>query len=118
MKEALTTTPVLALPDCTKPFVLESDASGVRMGAMLRQQIHLIAYISRMLNARDQRLLGYEKELLAIVYVMQEWRMYLVGVQFVIRTYHFSLKYLLKKKHFQASLGYVAYQVDEIRLYH
>ncbi|XP_040873462.1 uncharacterized protein [Glycine max] len=50
LKKKLTETPVLALPDCSKTFVVEVDASGLGIGAVLMQDHHSIAYISRHLN--------------------------------------------------------------------
>ena len=50
LKKKLTETPVLALPDCSKTFVVEVDASGLGIGAVLMQDHHSIAYIIRHLN--------------------------------------------------------------------
>lgn len=66
LKKALTSAPVLALPDFTKAFIIETDASGVGLGAVLMQDHHPLAYISRTLSPKQQAMSVYEKELLAV----------------------------------------------------
>ncbi|KAD3067151.1 hypothetical protein E3N88_35031 [Mikania micrantha] len=53
LKLALTSPPVLALPNFSKPFVVESDASGKGIGAILMQEGHPIAFISKALSAKQ-----------------------------------------------------------------
>lgn len=93
----MTSTPVLALPDYNKPFVLESDASGTGLGVVFMQEGRPIAYWSKSLSAKDQVLSTYKKELMAVVLVLK-WRYYLLGRHFLIKTDHQSLKYLLEQR--------------------
>ena len=98
LKEAMSSPPVLALPDFTKPFVVECDASGLGVGAVLMQNQRPIAYHNQALKGKALALSTYEKELLALVVAVKKWRPYLLGRPFVIKTDHQSLKYLLEQK--------------------
>ncbi|KAK6162053.1 hypothetical protein DH2020_001894 [Rehmannia glutinosa] len=80
LKNAMTTAPVLALPDFQQPFILETDASGT------------------VLCPRNQALSIYEREFLAILMAIQRWKHYLQGHKFIIRTDQQALKYLLEQK--------------------
>jgi hypothetical protein len=86
LKIALIQAPVLALSDFSKPFCIETDASTIGVGAVLMQDHHLIAYVSKALGPRLRGLSTYEKEYVAILLAVDHWRSYLqVGV-FVIAT--------------------------------
>lgn len=91
LQQALITAPVLAIPDFTKPFVVETDASDGGVGAVLSQEGHPIAYLSRALGPRNQGLSAYEKEFLAILLAVDHWRPYLQVQEFVIQSDHRSL---------------------------
>ncbi|GKD30540.1 reverse transcriptase, partial [Tanacetum coccineum] len=73
-------------------------ALGVGIGAVLQQNGHPIAYISKTLSLKHQSLSKYEKEFLAVLLALEKWRGYLLDRHFIIRTDHFSLKYLLDQK--------------------
>ncbi|GJZ31236.1 putative mitochondrial protein [Tanacetum coccineum] len=65
---------VLALPDFTIEFTIETDASGTGLRAVLQQGGHLIAYLSKSLAPRHWSLSIYEKELMAVVLALDKWR--------------------------------------------
>jgi hypothetical protein len=98
LKRAISKPPILALPNFDKTFVVETDASGVGMGAVLMQEGHSLAFISKALGRRQLILSAYKHELLAIVYAVTKWKHYLRGRRFLIRTDHSSLKFLLDHK--------------------
>ena len=85
LKDLITRTPVLALPDDSKPFRLKTDASDFATGAVLSQQSesdgkwHPVAYYSKSLSAVERNYEIYDKELLAIIRALEEWRHFLEG---------------------------------------
>lgn len=98
LQQALVTAPVLSMPDFSKTFVIECDASGSGLGAVLMQTNQPIAYFSKGLSAQTKSLSTYEKEPMALVLAIQHWRPYLLGQRFVVRTDHRSLRHLLHQK--------------------
>ncbi|XP_061337074.1 uncharacterized protein LOC133284106, partial [Gastrolobium bilobum] len=104
LKEKLTHAPILVLPNFSKSFEIECDASNVRIGAVLMQEGHPIAYFSEKLNGAALNYSTYDKELYALVRALQTWQHYLLPKEFVINSCHESLKYLkgqgkLNKRH-------------------
>jgi len=86
--------PVLAMPNFNKQFILETDACDFGIGAMLMQDHHPLAYLSKHLCPRNQTLSVYEMECLAILMVVEKWLPYLQHGKFLIRTDHKSLLHL------------------------
>jgi hypothetical protein len=77
LKTALSSAPALALPDFSKPFMIETDACGRGVGAVLLQNDHPLAFISKALGPRHLGLSTYEKECLAILMAIDKCRSYL-----------------------------------------
>lgn len=98
LKQALSSSPVLAVPDFSAPFTVETDASQFGIGDVLMQKDHPLAFINKTQGPKWQNLSVYEKELLAIVTAVQKWEQYLLNNHFVIKTDQKSLKWLLQQK--------------------
>lgn len=85
--------PILAFPDNTKPFTLDTDASDTGVGAVLdgNGAERVVAYASRTLSRAERRYCVTRKELLAIVTSLKHFRPYLLGGHFTLQTDHGSL---------------------------
>ncbi|XP_066357886.1 uncharacterized mitochondrial protein AtMg00860-like [Miscanthus floridulus] len=77
LKAAVTTTPILAMPDFSKMFIVECDASSHGFGAVLIQDGHPIAFFRRPVALRHRALAVYERELIGLVHAIRHWRPYL-----------------------------------------
>ena len=84
LKFMMTQPPVLALPDLTQQFIIETDACSKGMRAVLMQAGHPIAFISKAFGVKQQALSTYERELLAILLAVTKSRHYLWGQHFTI----------------------------------
>uniref|UniRef100_A0A453FKE3 Reverse transcriptase/retrotransposon-derived protein RNase H-like domain-containing protein n=1 Tax=Aegilops tauschii subsp. strangulata TaxID=200361 RepID=A0A453FKE3_AEGTS len=91
LKQAMESTPVLALPNFQLPFVVETDACDTGIGAVLVQQGHPVAYMSKALGVKNSKLSIYEKEFMAVIMAIDKWRCYLQRGPFTILTDHQSL---------------------------
>ncbi|KAK2380216.1 hypothetical protein QL285_035697 [Trifolium repens] len=92
LKTAMTTLPVLGIPDFSVVFDVTTDASGVAIGAVLSQQAHPIAFFSQKLCPRMSVASAYEREMFAITAAVKKWRHYLLGRHFRIFTDQQSLR--------------------------
>ncbi|XP_015161375.1 uncharacterized protein [Solanum tuberosum] len=109
LKEALVSAPVLVLPNNSSVFIVETDACDYGIGAVLMQESHPIAYLSKGLSIRHQGLSVYDKELLALVMAVTKWAQYLIGRKFIVRTDQKALKFLLDQKlHTGAQMKWIA----------
>ncbi|MCO5593367.1 hypothetical protein L7F22_047379 [Adiantum nelumboides] len=70
LKEKLTSHPVIILLDLLKPFVVQCDACGNSLGAILMQDGRVVAYESRVFSDRERTLQIYEKEMLAVMHAL------------------------------------------------
>lgn len=98
LKKAMISTPVLALPDFALPFTVETDACATGVGAVLSQNGHPIAYLSKALGINNSKLPVYEKEFLAVMMAVDKWRPYLQRGPFTILTDHKSLASLQEQQ--------------------
>jgi hypothetical protein len=94
LKVAMSSTPMLALPDFNKQFVVETYASYTGLVVVLMQDNMPIAYLSKPFSTSNKSLSIYEKEFLALIMVVEKWRPYLQRQEFLIKTDHRSLAYL------------------------
>ena len=98
IKEYLLQEPVLKLPDLMKPFVLRTDASGVRVAALLLQEnkgkLYPVGYASKKLSLAEAKCPIIKKECLAVVWGIRCFRLYLACKRFTLQTDHKLLKYL------------------------
>jgi len=89
---------VFALPDFSSPFIIECDASSTGIGTVLMQNNHPLAHINQEIKNPNKVPSAYEKEMLGILLAVKKWRQYLLGREFIIRTDHKLLKYLLEHR--------------------
>ncbi len=102
IKQALTTEPVLRAPDFGCPFLLQTDASEMGLGAVLSQvqagEEHPVLFISRKLTTAEKNYATVEKEALAVKWAVLELRYYLLGRKFTLLTDHAPLQWMARAK--------------------
>lgn len=117
IKDALISAPILTCPDMNKPFVLQTDASGYGIGAVLTQTQDgcekVICYVSRSLTAGERKFSTTERECLAVLWSVERLRCYLEGRKFTVITDHFSLVWLNNLKNPQGRLGRWAVRLQQ-----
>ena len=118
LKESLTHPPVLGLPNSQDPFILDTDASDIAKGSELIQVQNgaerVIAYSSFALTPDQKKYCTTRKELLSIFRFTRQFRHYLLGRTFTVRTDHSSLMWLLK---FKDPQGQLARWMEELSQY-
>jgi hypothetical protein len=123
LKSKLSTAPVLAYPrfNTEHPFILETDASGKGLGAVLAQQqddgkVHPIAFASRALNNHERNYGITEMETLAVVWAAKLFRPYLLGHCCEVITDHAACVSLLNTAHPSPKLARWAMCIQELNL--
>lgn len=99
LKVKLTTAPVLAYPDYSKLFILDTDASDYGIRAVLLQkddegQEHVVAFASRSFSKAKHRYCVTRRDLLAVIAFTQHFRPYLLCRELTLRTDYGSLTWL------------------------
>ena len=104
LKERLKSPPLLAFADFDVPFVVETDASSVAIGSVLVQKkedgkVHPIQYASRTMTAPERNYSACEREALAVIIALKNFRVYLLSsIPFTLITDHLALRYTFQKK--------------------
>jgi len=106
LKTAVTTAPVLVSPQESDPFRIEVDSSDFATGAVLSQQStadgkwHPVAFYSKSLSSVERNYEIYNKEMLAIIHALEEWRHFLEGATHPVEiwTDHKNLEYFMTAK--------------------
>ncbi|MDD9817374.1 MAG: RNase H-like domain-containing protein [Gammaproteobacteria bacterium] len=125
LKMSLTQAPVLTYPDPGALFILDTDASGTGIGAVLSQvscpehysdpeQERVVAYYSCTLSRAERQYCVTRKELLAVVKAIKHFHIYLYGRKFLLRTDHSALQWLLS---FRQPEGQVARWLERLQQY-
>ena len=94
LKKKVIKQPMLALPDFSKVFQVDCDASGSAIGAILSQEGKPIAYFSEKLNDAKKKYSVYDQEFYAIIQALKKWRHYLFPKEFVLYIDHQELQYV------------------------
>ncbi|KRX56699.1 Retrovirus-related Pol polyprotein from transposon 17.6, partial [Trichinella sp. T9] len=115
LKARLTKQPVLTHPDFKIPFLVDTDASGDGLGAVLSQDIagkeHVIAYASRTLSKTERKCCATRWEMLALVLALKQFRCFFYGRKFTVRTDHGILSWL---RNFKEPEGHVARWLQQL----
>jgi len=109
LKRRLISSPILSFPKEDGQFILDTDASNHGIGAVLSQVQEggekVIAYYSRVFSRTERNYCVTRKELLAVISSMKFFHHYLYGREFVVRTDHISLKWLMTFRNLEGQLA-------------
>ena len=119
LKQSLTTAHILSYPMLQdQPFLLDTDASNVGVGAVLSQvqdgEEKVICYYSKCLSRSERKYCTTRKELLSVVLAVKHFHHYLIGNHFTVRSDHGSLQWLLRFKNCE---GQIARWIETLSAY-
>ena len=118
LREKLVSAPILAFPDFSRSFILDTDASDEGIGVLSQSQEdakeHVIAYASRNLTKTERKYSVTRKELLSVVNFIVHFRQYLLGSTFMLRTDHNALLWL---QNFKNPEGQTARWLEKLQEY-
>ncbi|KAL6738274.1 hypothetical protein Aduo_011837 [Ancylostoma duodenale] len=127
LKNALTTTPVLAQPDVVsartgaRPFIIYTDASQQGVGAVLCQEgrdglLHPLYFASKRLTAAERRYHITDTEALAVMFALKKFHYFVYGVEVVVRTDHQPLTALFKRTNVSSRVLRWALEIQQYRV--
>ena len=118
LKLLLTTTPILSYPKEHGLFILDTDASGTGLGAVLSQvqngEEKVISYYSKCFSKSERNYCVTRRELLAVVSAVKQYHHYLYGCNFLVRSDHGALRWLMN---FKQPGGQLARWLETLSMY-
>ena len=109
LKTAIMNALTLSYPSSNHTFILDTDASNDCIGAELSQvqngKIHIISFASKVLSPAQRKYCTTRKELLAVITFTRQFRHFLLGKNFIVRTDHNSLVWLMNFKNINGQLA-------------
>ena len=118
LKKRLVSAPVLVMPQFNRDFLLDMDASGEGLGAVLSQiiagQERVVAYVSKTLTKTERKYCATRREMLALVWATHHFRLHLYGRRFVLCTDHSALQWFHS---FKEPEGQVAWWLEQLAEY-
>eukprot|EP00731_Ephydatia_muelleri_P029955 Em0021g478a len=118
LKTKLTSAPLLVYPNFEEAFIVDCDASDDGLGTVLSQNHqgaeHVVYYASRTLSKAERKYCATRKEMLALVWAIDQFRPYLYGRPFIVRTDHHALQWL---RSFKEPEGQVARWLEHLEEY-
>ena len=119
LKDALCNAPILSYPQFGSTYILDTDASDVGIGGVLNQlqdgEEKVICFTSKKLSKAQRCYCVTRRELLAAVVFIQEFRHYLLGCEFILRTDHNSLRWIFN---FKSPQGQLSRWLEVLSQYH
>lgn len=97
LKQMLCEAPLLRFPDLNETFFVTTDASNDAVGAILEQKDRIVSYASRVLKPAEKNYSVIEKECLALVFALKNFRHFLLGRKFLVYSDHRPLQWLSTK---------------------